>query len=55
MRVLVCSLGGVCVLSSDLKIKVSNTLEDRLMVAYDINTPQLREKIFGKSGGMLRV
>ena len=49
------SLGGVHVLSGDLKIKVSNSLEDRLQVAYEGNIPALREKIFGKSGGMLRV
>ena len=48
------SLGGVYVMSADHKIVCQNTLEDRLAVAYEQNTPLLREKIFGKSGGMLR-
>ena len=46
--------GGVVVATADGTIKVSNTLEDRLRVAYDLNVPDLRIKIFGKSGGHLR-
>ena len=47
-------LGGVQVASVDGKIKVSNTLEDRLHNAYQANVPDLRIRIFGKSGGHLR-
>jgi len=47
-------LGGVMVCSVDGRIKISNTLEDRLQLAYQANVPDLRIKIFGKSGGHLR-
>jgi len=47
-------LGGVVVGTVDGKIKVSNTLEERLHVAYQANAPSLRLKIFGASGGHLR-
>ena len=47
-------LGGVVVATADGKIKISNTLEDRLHLAYQANVPDLRVRIFGKSGGHLR-
>jgi V-type H+-transporting ATPase subunit E len=47
--------GGVVVATADGCTKVSNTLEDRLRISYDLNVPQLRIKVFGKSGGHLRV
>lgn len=36
------SLGGVVVLSGDGRVKVSNTLEDRLHVTYEANVPVVR-------------
>jgi V-type H+-transporting ATPase subunit E len=47
-------LGGVVVATADGSLTVCNTLEERLHVAYEQNVPQLRIKIFGKSGGHLR-
>lgn len=42
-------LGGVVVGTADGKIKVSNTLDERLREAYDSSLPQLRTAIFGKN------
>jgi len=47
-------LGGVVVATADGAVTVSNTLEERLLISYQQNVPQLRIKIFGKSGGHLR-
>jgi vacuolar-type H+-ATPase subunit E/Vma4 len=47
-------LGGVVVVSADGAQTVSNTLEDRLHISYELNVPTLRIKFFGKSGGHLR-
>ena len=47
-------LGGVVVATVDGKVKISNTLEDRLHLAYQANVPDLRVRIFGESGGHLR-
>lgn len=49
------SLGGLVVSTLDGKTSVNNTLEERLGVAYAANVPDLRVKIFGRSGGHLRV
>eukprot|EP00199_Chlamydomonas_sp_CCMP681_P005904 CAMPEP_0119102726 /NCGR_PEP_ID=MMETSP1180-20130426/1364_1 /TAXON_ID=3052 ORGANISM="Chlamydomonas cf sp, Strain CCMP681" /NCGR_SAMPLE_ID=MMETSP1180 /ASSEMBLY_ACC=CAM_ASM_000741 /LENGTH=227 /DNA_ID=CAMNT_0007087055 /DNA_START=121 /DNA_END=804 /DNA_ORIENTATION=- len=40
------SLGGVAVTSSDGRITVSNTLDDRLKIAYQANLPVIRQKLF---------
>jgi len=48
-------LGGVVVCTADGSLAVTNTLEQRLRIAYDLNAPDLRLEIFGKSGGHLRV
>jgi V-type H+-transporting ATPase subunit E len=47
--------GGVVVATADGSVKVSNTLEDRLKISYELNVPTMRVKVFGKSGGHLRV
>lgn len=47
-------LGGVVVATADGSVNVCNTLEERLRISYEQNVPQLRIKIFGKSGGHLR-
>ena len=49
------SLGGVTVATADGTCCVDNTLGERLRVSYELNVPQLRVHIFGKSGGHLRV
>lgn len=48
------SLGGLVVCTLDGKTTVDNTLEERLAMAYQANVPELRQLIFGKSGGHLR-
>ncbi len=40
------STGGVVVQSSDGRITVSNTLDDRLKIAYQDNLPVIRAKLF---------
>jgi V-type H+-transporting ATPase subunit E len=45
-------LGGVVVATVDGKIKVSNTLEERLRGAYDTNVPELRTAIFGRNASL---
>ena len=42
------SLGGVALLSASGKITCSNTLDDRLRIAYSQNLPAVREALFGK-------
>lgn len=41
--------GGVVVTSADGRIVCSNTLDDRLRIAYSSNLPALREILFGNS------
>ncbi len=48
-------LGGVVVATADGSASVANTLDERLRVSYELNVPDLRVQIFGKSGGHLRV
>jgi V-type H+-transporting ATPase subunit E len=50
-----CCHGGVVIATADGSVKVSNTLEDRLKISYELNVPQMRINVFGKSGGHLRV
>jgi V-type H+-transporting ATPase subunit E len=45
-------LGGVVVATLDGRIKVSNTLEERLRGAYDHCLPSLRTAIFGKNASL---
>ena len=45
-------LGGVVVGTVDGKIKVSNTLDERLRGAYDSNVPELRTAIFGRNASL---
>jgi V-type H+-transporting ATPase subunit E len=42
-----CSCGGVQVSSADGRIVCSNTLDDRVRIAYHSNLPEIREKLFG--------
>eukprot|EP00197_Chlamydomonas_leiostraca_P009605 CAMPEP_0202863548 /NCGR_PEP_ID=MMETSP1391-20130828/4140_1 /ASSEMBLY_ACC=CAM_ASM_000867 /TAXON_ID=1034604 /ORGANISM="Chlamydomonas leiostraca, Strain SAG 11-49" /LENGTH=234 /DNA_ID=CAMNT_0049543195 /DNA_START=84 /DNA_END=788 /DNA_ORIENTATION=+ len=39
--------GGVVLVSSDGRITVSNTLDDRLKIAYEANLPDIRGRLFG--------
>jgi V-type H+-transporting ATPase subunit E len=39
--------GGVVLCTSDGRINVNNTLDDRLKIAYDANQPTLRGILFG--------
>ncbi|GFH08141.1 vacuolar ATP synthase subunit E [Haematococcus lacustris] len=39
--------GGVVLVSSDGRITVSNTLDDRLKIAYEANLPEIRKRLFG--------
>lgn len=39
--------GGVVVVSADGRITVSNTLDDRLKIAYEANLPDIRGRLFG--------
>lgn len=39
--------GGVVVASADGSIECSNTLDDRLRIAYTTNLPEIRSKLFG--------
>ncbi|KAG2422445.1 hypothetical protein HXX76_016015 [Chlamydomonas incerta] len=39
--------GGVVVISGDGRITCSNTLDDRLKIAYHANLPAIRAKLFG--------
>lgn len=41
-------IGGIAVTSDDGKIVCSNTLDDRLRIAYQANLPRVREVLFGK-------
>ena len=41
------SCGGVVLVSGDGRITVSNTLDDRLKIAYNGNLPEIRTKLFG--------
>ena len=45
--VLHCSCGGVVVTSGDGKIVCSNTLDERLQIAYTQNLPMIRGTFFG--------
>lgn len=38
--------GGVVLVSSDGRINVSNTLDDRLKISYNANLPLVRERLF---------
>ena len=42
-----CSCGGVVVTSADGKIVCSNTLDERLQIAYMQNLPMIRGSFFG--------
>ena len=42
-----CSCGGVVVTSGDGKIVCSNTLDERLQIAYTQNLPMIRGTFFG--------
>ena len=41
------SVGGVVLTNADGSIVCSNTLDDRLSIAYSQNLPKIREKLFG--------
>lgn len=41
------SNGGISLISSDGRIVCSNTLDDRLNIAYHANLPEIRSKLFG--------
>lgn len=40
------SCGGVVLTSQDARIVLSNTLDDRLMIAFQENLPYVRQKLF---------
>ena len=42
-----CSCGGVVVSSADGKIVCSNTIDERLKIAYAQNLPMIRGEFFG--------
>ena len=42
-----CSSGGVVVTSADGRVVVSNTLDQRVHIAYEANLPDIRNKLFG--------
>lgn len=46
-RLPACSNGGISLISSDGRIVCSNTLDDRLNIAYHANLPEIRSKLFG--------
>lgn len=41
------SIGGIEVYAMEGKIKVSNTIDDRLILIFDQILPEIREKLFG--------
>lgn len=41
-----CSCGGIVMMSSDGRILVRNTLEDRLKITYEANLPVIRQQLF---------
>ena len=42
------SCGGVIMMSSDGRIVVRNTLEDRLRITYEANLPVVRAQLFDR-------
>ena len=40
------SAGGVVLTSADGKIVCSNTLDDRLAIAYEASLPEIRKRLF---------
>ena len=42
-----CSSGGVVVTSADGRVVVSDTLDQRVHIAYEANLPDIRNKLFG--------
>jgi V-type H+-transporting ATPase subunit E len=47
------SVGGVLVCGHEDRIKVNNTLDQRLQLVYEQKLPNLREMIFPKDSGLV--